>query len=187
MPGLEHLVERILGDAEDEARRVEQAGREQAASIVAGYEGRAQAQKGRVLAMAAKEAEALKARLISAAELEARDRKLAAKQQLVDRVLAAALERLNGMDDVQYAAFLARQLAGAELPEGARIIVPQRRRGRLDLSAVNPALRFSDSGRAIDGGFVLTSPDTESNNTFEALIGYRRGELEALIVGLLLD
>jgi V/A-type H+-transporting ATPase subunit E len=182
MPGLEHLVDKIVGSARDEARRIADAGREEAASIVAGYKRRAQAEKAAAMGKAAQEAAAAKARIISAAELEARDKKLAAKQQLIDRALGAAVQKLNGMGDGQYAEFLAKQLGGVDLPEGSEAIIPKRYRGKVDLKAINPRLRLSESDRQINGGFVLVSPETESDNTFEALASQRRGELERLVV-----
>jgi len=181
MPGLEHLIKKILSDAREEAGRIADEGRAEAASVAAGYERRAGAEKAELLRKAAVEAEALKARLISTAKLSVRDKKLAAKQQLIETVFAAAVQKLCEMDDAQYAAFLTRQLSGAELPVGTEIIVPERYWGKLDLSAIHPDLRLSVSNRRIDGGFVLVSPDSESNNTFEAMIANRRGELERIV------
>ena len=182
MPGIEHLVRKILSDAADEARRIEDAGREEAASIAASYERRARANTAETMAMATEEAAAGKARLLAAAELAARDKRLAAKQRLIERALAAAVQKLNGMDDKQYAAYLSKQLGGAALPDGTEVIVPERLRGKVDLKAANPRLRLSRSGRKINGGFVLVSAESESNNTFEALAGYKRADLERLVI-----
>ena len=181
MSGLEHLIEKILSDARDEAARATEAGQAEAASIVADCQRKAEAEKTEVLRKAVEEAAARKAQLISAAELSVRDKKLAAKQQLIERVLTAATQKLNDMDDRQYAAFLSKQLSGLELPEGAEIVVPRRYREKLDLGAVHPRLRLSASDRRVDGGFILMSPDAESNNTFEALLGNGRAELEKII------
>ena len=181
MPGLERLIEKILSDAREKAQSILDAGRAEAASVVAEHERRAEAGKAETLRRAEQEAAARKERLISAAGLAVRDRKLAAKQQLIDRVLSAAAQRLNAMDDRQYAAFLSRRLRGAEYPEGTEIAVPPRYRDNLDLKAIHPGLRLSGADRPVSGGFILVSPDAESNNTFEALIGARRGELERIV------
>ena len=182
------MIEKIVRDAEKEAERIAEEGRREAASIVADYERRAEIDKAEMLDRAALEAAALKERLISAAELAVRDKKLAAKQQLIDRVLAAAKQQLSDMDDLQYTAFLSKQLNGIALPEGdgvVEIVVPSRYREKLNVKSIHPRLCVSQSNRRINDGFALVFPDFESNCALEALISARRDELEKIAMEML--
>ena len=185
MAGLEMLVDKILLNAKEKAREIITAGEAEAAEIMEQCAQKAELAKAAALSRAALEAADEKTRLTAAAELAVRDKKLAAKQQLIENVLAAAVKRLAAMTGAEYTAFLASKLKHMVFSEDTEIIVPQRYRDLLDLNAVNPGLRLSQSDMRIDTGFVLVSLSSESNNTFESLIGQRRGELEKMIAEML--
>ena len=181
MAGLDQLIEKIMIDAKAKAAEIDAASAAESAGIIAGYEGKAKDEKAAFFSKANADAASRKTQLVSSAELAVRDKKLAAKQQLIEKVLDAALQRLRDMDDLSYAAFLSKQLSGANLPEGTEILVPQRYRNTIDLNAVHPHLRLAQEDREISGGFVLVAADSESNSTYEALIGHHRNELEKMI------
>jgi V/A-type H+-transporting ATPase subunit E len=177
--GLESLLEKITRDAEDQARALGEEARAQGAALVAARAAEATAQGQALLAEARAEAASQQAQQLAAAELAARDRILAAKNQAVDQVLAAAQARLAELPEGDYKAFLAARLAGERIPPGTEIALPEAYQG-LDLGGLSPNLRLS--AQQAPSGFILKSPETESDNTFPALLAEDRDALEALIV-----
>jgi V/A-type H+-transporting ATPase subunit E len=83
----------------------------------------------------------------------------------------------------EFAGFLTERLAKLKL-SGEAIILPARY-GIEKLEQEGVAV--SKGGRAISGGFILVKDGIEQNNTFEALLGYYRDELEGEVLKILYD
>ena len=94
MNGIEKITERIAADAQAEAERVLSSAREEAAKITAKYKAQADAEAADLAAKNAKAAVEREERLISVAQMEARKVQLAAKQEMVEKTYALALEKL---------------------------------------------------------------------------------------------
>jgi V/A-type H+-transporting ATPase subunit E len=178
MPGLDNLIEKISQDASERAAAIARDAESEAEAAAAAREGEAREEAAKLIKKAKEEAAALKAKLISSAELEVRDSKLAAKNEMIQRVLAAARDRLSGMGLEEYTRFLAAKLADEPTLDGAELIVPEKYAG-IDLAAISPAVKLR-AGSHTKNGFVLIRPNSESNNSFEALLEFHRDELERL-------
>ncbi len=131
-----------------------------------------------------KEAESLKSRKISAAELQARKMILSAKQEAIQRSFDLALEKLKTMPEDKYLNYLTEEIVKIPVNEGI-IILNQRDRNKLGeklLNAVNKGLdvqryRLGDETINVSGGFLLKSGNIEINNTFETLLNSIKDDL----------
>ena len=113
MNGIEKITERIAADAQAEAERVLSSAREEAAKITAKYKAQADAEAADLAAKNAKAAVEREERLVSVAQMEARKVQLAAKQEMVEKTYALALEKLCAIPEEQYTQVLADLLAQA--------------------------------------------------------------------------
>ena len=113
MNGIEKIKGRIEADAQAEIDRVLAAAKAEAAEITAGYQAKADAEAAELAGKNERAAAEREERLVSSAQMEARKVQLAAKQEMVEKAYALALEKLCAMPKEQYAAVLAELLVKA--------------------------------------------------------------------------
>ncbi|NLJ78298.1 MAG: V-type ATP synthase subunit E, partial [Tissierellia bacterium] len=99
MSNLENLTRKILDEAKSQASVIDEESKRANDSIIDSRIREAEGEKRRILNRATSDADLLKERTISNAELKARNEKLGAKQQIIDRVFNIAEERLNNLDE----------------------------------------------------------------------------------------
>ncbi|MDR1704850.1 MAG: V-type ATP synthase subunit E [Clostridiales bacterium] len=188
MSNLENLTNKILNDCKAEAKRIVDEASAQAKDIAKRYDAEAEAEKTAILENARAEAARAAERLTLGKRLELRDRQLKAKREAIDTVFKKALDELNGMAEPAYWKYLSARMLDADAGDGV-IIIPAKY--KIDAAKINAFLtekrkpagvRIYAGKREIDGGFVLIKDGVEYNQTFEALINYRRAELEGEIV-----
>lgn len=165
-------VDTILGDAKAEAEE-----------ITAQYQARAAAEVADLTAKNEKTAVEREERLVSAAQMEARKAALAAKQDMVEKAYARALEKLCSMPDEQYTAVLAHLLVQAAAGDGGEAVFSPADRERVGAAAVEQAnglsgkkLSLSVDTAPIQGGFILRENNVEVNCTFETLVRLQKAE-----------
>lgn len=189
MQSLDNLVAKILSDSEARAGEIINAARAQAEAAIAASGEQAAAEAEKIVYKADTEAERSYDRLVAELKLGLRDRVLTAKGEILDKVFAEALSRLNGMPRGDFLDYLKNALSRIDT-DGESIILPEKynidsiddindflktkgKKGNLTLSG--------DKSRKISGGFILSKDGIEQNSTFEALIGFERYKLEAEI------
>lgn len=191
MSGLDNLTAKILEDAKARASEITGSAEAQARSIVSAAEAEAGRERDRILVEAEDEARRAAEQVTLSKTLAIRDQNLDAKQQMLDKVFAEALEKLNAMARPDYEKFLYSYLEALD-PDGEEIILPARY--SLSVDDINAHLKEkgkrgnlvgNPEGRAINGGFILCKNGIEQNNTFEALVGFYRYELEGEVLKLL--
>lgn len=192
MSGLENLTSKILEDAQSQAQDIAKAAEVQAREIMDKAAAEAKAEVQHILAEGEAEAKHRAEQLVLGKTLEIRDRNLEARQQMLERVFDEALYRLDNLPKEQFLKFLTDYLKQIDITD-EEIILPKKY-GITDLSEINAALKkagkngnltLSKDSRDISGGFVLVSGGVEENNTFKALINYRRYTLESEVLGIL--
>jgi len=200
MEGAERIIERIIEDANLQAKsNIEQA-EEQAADIILSAQKEALKKKSDIVEKAKRDANEKKSRLIAVAELEGRKIKLKAKQEIISEVIKKALEKLNAMSREQYSDIIADMVVNSVTKGDEEIIVSQNDKAKLGNSFINKVntrlkekningnLKFSvksDRTEDMGGGFVLRSLDIETNNSFETIIRMKYNEIEAGVVKIL--
>ena len=139
MNGIEKITGRITADAQAETERILTAAREEAAQITARYKAQADAESADLAAKNAKAAVEREERLVSVAQMEARKVQLAAKQEMVEKTYALALEKLCAMPEEQYVQVLADLLVQASSTGRGEVIFSPADRDRVGKAAVAKA------------------------------------------------
>lgn len=143
MNGIEKITGRITADAQAEAERVLSNAREEAARITAKYRAQADAESADLAAKNAKAAVEREERLVSVAQMEARKVLLSAKQEMVEKTYAMALEKLCAMPEERYVEVLAELLVQASSTGREEVIFSpgdQERVGRAAVARANEML-----------------------------------------------
>ena len=133
--------------------------------------------KNRMHAKGAADSVAIKHRAQSAAELEARKMRLAAKQEAIRQAMDIAACHLSNMEPKDYIPFLVKKIAAAQVMK-AQILLNERDRatiGKKLVTAANKSLKGGElalSDQTIDakGGFILKYGATEINSTLETIV-----------------
>lgn len=176
--GIENIIGKILAEAEaDRAQLLTEAEEKSRQHLKMAQE---QAEKIRRdgAEQAKEEAQLIKSRKTSLAELEARKMRLGAKQALISRCFDEALEQMaNNMEEEDYLEFLSAEIIAANLKGGELLLNARDRRniGKKLVKKVNDfspdqAITLAEDTIAAKGGFILRKGSIEMNATLEALI-----------------
>ncbi len=142
-----------------------------------------------LIASAEEEAKKLKETLISAKQIEIRDKKLGAKQQTINDAITEAKKRLAAMKDSDFAGFIWKYLSEVNLTGEETLRIPKKYAEGFDMAGLNAKLKAAgkpaltlDGSVHVDNGFKLVKNDAENDFSFDALIDYYRVDLERAVV-----
>jgi V/A-type H+-transporting ATPase subunit E len=187
MAGLDNIVSEILAEANAAAESVRQAAQREAEEIAkaAAAQSRQECEALEAKAGQARDTEA--ARTKSSADLQRRQRLLAAKQEIIAGVIDNAYAEIFRLDDAAYFELVKKMLGQYVLDKEGEICFNERDKKRLPkdfgdvigeaAKAKGGSLVLSDEVRKIDGGFVLIYGGIEENCSFEALFAAERDRL----------
>lgn len=136
MNGIDKIIGRISGDAQEEIDAILSQARSEAADITAKYEAQAQAEAADILSRGERSAVERGERLASVAQLECRKANLAVKQQVIDEAFQLAKERLLALPEEQYVDLLAELAAKASSTGREKLIFSQADRARVGKTVV---------------------------------------------------
>lgn len=186
----QRLRDRIIKDAEEEAREIVAAGEAEAGSIIAEAKSQAEEIATRAGERGAAEAREHVRRQLSIRELDARKAVLGEKGRLMDEVFEKAIEELRGKD-VKSGYELTKSLLLKVIETGDEEIVlsPEDKKGmsKAFLAGLNEELKkkglkgevtTAQDTRPMRGGFILRSGRKETNVTFESMLAVIRDEAE---------
>ena len=139
MNGIERITQRISADAQAEIDRVLGEARAEAEKIAARYQAQADAEAADLDARNQKAAAEREERLVSVAQMEARKVLLSAKQEMVEKTYALALEKLCAMPEERDVQVLADLLVQASSTGREEVIFSQADRDRVGKAAVAKA------------------------------------------------
>ena len=189
---IDAITAKIVSDATLFAEGVLSEAKAEAASIITKAENEAGAVKARMAELSAKDAVITRHRKQSAADLEARKMRLAAKQKAVSKAIDAAIEKLANMDSDAYISFLAGKIAKTNIKDGQLILNAKDRQAVGDklVKAANELLgggKLTLSAETINvkGGFILRYGAREINSTLETMINGIREAVTPEIVAVL--
>lgn len=187
MAGLDKIIKQILDDASNEASELKMKAEQEAASI----REKAKEDCHKIDQEADSRLEVLKARYkeksSSSAQLRKRQLILEAKQRLISETLDKAYDALLQKDEETYFAFIKRMLQKFTQAKAGEICFSQKDLDRMppdfetEISRIaeekGGALRLSEHGCQIDGGFILVYGGIEENCSFKAIFNAQRNEL----------
>ena len=190
MSNVNNLTSKILKDAEERKAKILADAENEKASIITKKTNEANSLEAQMLEKAKREAQTSKERVISGAELKARNEKLKAKQVIIKEVFEKSVEELCNLDKDKYIAFvketiLSSGVAGDEkliLNEEGKKFVTEAIIDEINKELVSKGKKgeislIPETG-SFKGGFILEKDGIEINNTFEALVDSLKEELE---------
>ena len=183
MKGIEKITQLIQTEAQSEIDSVLANARREAETVASRYQARAEAEAAELAAKNEKAAAEREERLVSAAQMEARKVRLAAKQEMVEKAYIRALEKLCSMPQAQYVDVLADLLLQASTTGTEEVVFSQKDREHAGKAAVEKAnkasgkkLTVAQETLPIQGGFILRSGNVEVNCTFDTLVRLQKAE-----------
>lgn len=183
MNGIDKITQRISADAQAEIDRVLADANAEAAKIAAKYKSQSDTEAADLAAKNQKAAAEREERLAGTAQMEARKATLAAKQEMVEKAYALALEKLCAMPAEKYMDVLAGLLAEACSSGKEEVIFSPKDQKKVGKAAVEKAnkdggkkLTLSKETRPIKGGFILRDGNVEVNCAFDTLVRLQKAE-----------
>ena len=128
MNGIEKITARIQQDAGGEIAQIRQEAETQAAQIRSQYEAQARAEAEKAAEAGRLAAQQQLERLEGAAEMEGKQRRLAAKQACIDRAFAQAKEKLLSLPEAEYVELLAKLAARSAVTGREQVVLNRRDR-----------------------------------------------------------
>ena len=193
MNGIEKITARIETDAKSEIAEILREGEAKAAQIRASYQTQADL-AAKAADAAGKEATQRQAeRLESAAQMEAKQMLLAAKQSCLDEAFETARQKLLSLPDGQYSDLLAKIAAKASRSGREEIVLSAKDHKRVGAKVVEKAnfilgngkLTLAGDTREMDGGLVLRDGQVEVNCAFETQLRVLREGMTAEVAAIL--
>jgi len=189
---IEFITEKIINDAIEYSDGVIYAAIVEAEGIIADAMREADAIREGAVARSVKDTTAIINKQNSAAELEARKMRLAAKQKEFSAATEAAIDRIVNMDQKDYIAFLAGTIAETGIRKGEICLNARDRKaiGKKLVKAANGQIKkgkFRLSDRIIEskGGFLITGGDVEIDSTLETRVLTIKDSIAARVVSTL--
>lgn len=181
---IENITANILSDAKQIAEVSLKNAEKSKEEIISKANNESETIKNAAAEKAGKDAESLKSRKISAAELQGRKLILGAKQEAIKKSFDEALKKLRAMPEDKYIDFLTNEIIKIPYNDGTIILNKQDREkiGEKLVKAVNEKLKaekFTLSNDTVNtgGGFVLKSGAIIINSTFETILDSMRDDL----------
>ena len=186
MNGIEKIAARILQDAQAEADAVRQEAERRASDVRQDAAHDAEALKAKLIREGDAEASSLYARLIAAADTDAKKSALAVKQEILGKAFELAVEKLRALPEKEYIRLLAALADSASETGSEQIILNPDDRAKFGAAIVKQAnaisgkaLSLAEESRPIVAGLILSQGRIEVNCTLDALAAQSRNALSA--------
>jgi len=195
--GADRIVQRVLDDAQARAESIKDEASKKADAVESEAREKANRRKEQILEQARKSAAEQKSRIIGVAQLEARKKLLAAKQEMIGEAFQKALDELSGLDDREYLSVIRNLLLDITDTGTETVFFNERDKERITedfWKDVNKSLadqgkkgelKLAEETRPIKGGFILQRGGLEMNCSFESLLERKRDDLEYEVAELL--
>lgn len=190
MAEIKNLTSKILKDAEERREEILASANNEKEKILSKRKEEAKKAEAEMIEKAKSEAQSKKERIVSSAELEVRNNKLKAKQEIINEIFEKSVIELCNIKDSDLKEFfkavvLNSNITGVEnviLNESGKKAITEEVIGEVNKELAKKGqkgeLTLSDETRNFKGGFILEKDGIEINNTFEALVSSLRDELE---------
>lgn len=198
MSSIDKLTSKIIGDSELKAKALIEEARAEEKKLIESKVSEAQEQRTALLKKAEDEAKTRGERVISNAELQVRNLRLSAKQQVLDKVFTDALVSLSNISNEKTLEFIKNNILSLGLTSDVEIILGEgslvvseefinELNASLQASGKTARVKLNPNRRNIKGGFILSKNGVEINYSFEALVKNARNELEAEVASTLFN
>ena len=178
MSNLDNLVAEILQQAKKEANRILAKAKAKNLEFTEKENKKIQREVDILEQKSEEEAISLKERILSNANLKSRDMILQAKEELVDRILEKALERLQNLDKDRYLEFVENTLKKLNISENAEIILSRKMKNILG----DEIFGYKVSDDVVESGCSIKDGKVVFNNEFSNLLEFNKEDLEREIL-----
>lgn len=194
MSNLSNLTSKILKDAEDKKAVILSDAENEKNKILSKKQEEAGRVEKTMLEKAEREAASRKDRIISGAELHARNEKLEAKQKVIKEVFETSVKELSNCSAEDLKGFVKEVILNTEIEGEQNLILNANGKKAIDeafVAEINEKLgkkaviKLSDETGKFEGGFILERNGIEINNTFEALVGSLKDDLSLEVARVL--
>ena len=184
------IVERIISDAEEEARAIINEAEERAKATVAEANVRAERNRKGTEAEVKAKAESICDGKAAAARLDGAKILLAEKRGVIDQVYARALEKLLNLSERE-TVFLCTRLLEEHAEEGDELVFADNFRYAQAVSALplvkEKKLKVSSKRATLDGGFMLCGKNSDKSLSYGAILAMDREEKQAEIASVIFN
>ena len=194
MSNLSNLTSKILKDAEDKKAVILSDAENEKNKILSKKQEEASAVEKTMLEKAEREAASRKDRIISGAQLEARNEKLEAKQKVISEVFETSVKELSNCSAEDLKGFVKEVILNSDIEGEQNLILNETGKKAIDeafVAEINKALgnkaviKLDENTRDFKGGFILEKDGIEINNTFEALVSSLKDDLSLEVARVL--
>ena len=181
MSNLDNLTSKILADAKAQADKIVKDAQEKAQHKYDLEIKKINAKKETVLENARRDRELLSERIKSSANLKARNKKLEAKQAVIDKVIDKLKTKLVNMDEKKYINYLNKNIDKKTIT-GKELIVKKEFVEKVKKEFPGAKVKGHEF---VTSGFIIEENGIQENYTFEVKLDFMRDELEVEISKLL--
>lgn len=181
MSNLDNLTSKILADAKAQADKIVKDAQEKAQHKYDLEIKKINAKKETVLENARRDRELLSERIKSSANLKARNKKLEAKQAVIDKVIDKLKTKLVNMDEKKYINYLNKNIDKKTITR-KELIVKKEFVGKVKKEFPGAKVKGNEF---VTSGFIIEENGIQENYTFEVKLDFMRDELEVEISKLL--
>ena len=182
MSNLDNLTSKILADAKAQADKIVKDAQEKAQHKYDLEIKKINAKKKKtVLENERRDRELLSERIKSSANLKARNKKLEAKQAVIDKVIDKLKTKLVNMDEKKYINYLNQNIDKKTIT-GKELIVKKEFVGKVKKEFPGAKVKGNEF---VTSGFIIEENGIQENYTFEVKLDFMRDELEVEISKLL--
>ena len=178
MSNLDNLVAEILQQAKKEANRILTKAKAENLEFTEKENKKIQREVDILEQKSKEEAISLKERILSNANLKSRDIILQAKEELVDKVLEKALERLKNIDKDSYLDFIENTLKNLNVSKNTEIILTKKMKEILG----DEIFGYKVSDDVVESGCSIKDGNLIYNNEFSNLLEFNKEDLEKEIL-----
>ena len=178
MSNLDNLVAEILQQAQKEANRILAKTKAENLEFTEKENKKIQREVDIIEQKSKEEAVSLKERILSNANLKSRDMILQAKEELVDRVLEKALERLKNIDKNSYSEFVENILKSLKISKNAERILTRKMKEEFG----DEIFGYKISEDVVESGCSIKDGNLVYNNEFSNLLEFNKEDLEKEIL-----
>ena len=181
MSNLDNLTSKILADAKAQADKIVKDAQEKAQHKYDLEIKKINEKKETVLENARRDRELLSERIKSSANLKARNKKLEAKQAVIDKVIDKLKTKLVNMDEKKYINYLNQNIDKKTIT-GKELIVKKEFVEKVKKEFSGAKVKENEF---VTSGFIVEENGIQENYTFEVKLDFMRDELEVEISKLL--
>ena len=194
MSNINNLTSKIIKDAEDKKAVILAEAVNEKNKILTKKQEAASAVEKTILEKAEREAISRKERIISGAELQARNESLEAKQKVISEVFELTVEALCNAGDDDLKEFVKETILNSDVLGKQNLILNDAGKKVINeglITEINrelggkASITLSEKTGNFKGGFILEKDGIEINNTFEALVNSLKDDLSLEVAKVL--